>query len=304
MIMPNRLKDRVAVVTGAGRGIGRAISLAMAGEGAKVVVNDYGVNLNGSNPSKEPADRVVQEIKARGGISLANHDTVATMDGAEKIIRTAVTNFGRIDILVNNAGIIRNRMIFNMTQQEWDDVTRVNLKGYFACTKFASALMREQRGGRIINMTSDAGVIGTSGGANYSAATMGVTGFTKGVAMELGRYGVTVNAVSPLADTRMLESIPESAEKIRYSRGILGANLSQGYGLPDDIASFVIYLASDEASDVNGQIFFVTGGQVSLYTNPSILKASRKDGIWTPDELEELFRSTFASELVNPAPPH
>jgi NAD(P)-dependent dehydrogenase (short-subunit alcohol dehydrogenase family) len=302
--MPNRLKDRVAVVTGAGRGIGRAISLAMAGEGAKVVVNDYGVNLDGSNPSKEPADRVVQEIKARGGISLANHDTVATMDGAEKIIKTAVTNFGRIDILVNNAGIIRNRMIFNMTQQEWDDVIGVGLKGYFACTKFASRFMREQRSGKIINMTSDAGVIGTSGGANYSAATMGVTGFTKAVAMELGRYGVTVNAVSPLADTRMLESVPESAEKIRYSRGILGANLSRGCGLPEDIAAFVTYLASDEASDVNGQIFFVTGGQVSLYTNPSISKASRKDGIWTPDELEELFRSTFAYELINPAPPH
>jgi NAD(P)-dependent dehydrogenase (short-subunit alcohol dehydrogenase family) len=302
--MPNRLKDRVAVITGAGRGIGRAIALAMAGEGAKVVVNDYGVNVDGSNPSKEPADRVVQEIKHKGEISLANYDTVATMDGAENIIKMTVTNFGRVDILVNNAGIIRNRMIFNMTPEEWDDVIRVGLKGYFACTKFASPLMREQRSGRIINITSEAGVIGTSGGANYNAATMGVTGFTKAVAMELGRYGVTVNAVSPLADTRMLESISESADKIKNSRGILGANLSRGCGLPEDIAAFVTYLASDEASDVNGQIFFVTGGQVSLYTNPSISKASRKYGIWTPDELEELFRSTFASDLVNPAPPY
>ena len=301
--MPNGIKDRVAVITGAGRGIGRAIALAMAGEGAKVVVNDHGVNVDGSNPSKEPADRVVQEIRDKGGISLANYDTVATMDGAENIIKTTVTNFGRVDILVNNAGIIRNRMIFNMTPQEWDDVIRVGLKGCFACMKFASALMREQRSGRIINMTSEAGVIGTSGGANHSAAAMGVTGFTKAVAMELGRYGVTVNAVSPLADTRMLESISESAGKIKNSRGILGANLSRGCGLPEDIAAFVTYLASDEASDVNGQIFFVTGGQVSLYANPSISKASRKDGMWTPDELEELFRSTFASELVNPAPP-
>jgi NAD(P)-dependent dehydrogenase (short-subunit alcohol dehydrogenase family) len=304
VMMPNRLKDRVAVVTGAGRGIGRAIALAMADEGAKVVVNDYGVDVDGSKPSKDPTERVVREIKDKGGMSVANYDTVATLDGAKNIIGTTISNFGRIDILVNNAGIIRNRMIFNMTQQEWTDVICVGLKGYFACTKFASAFMREQRSGRIINMTSDAGLIGTSGGANYSAATMGVTGLTKAVAMELGRYGVTVNAVSPLADTRMLKSIPESTERIKNSRRISGANLSRGCGIPEDIAAFVIYLASDEASDVNGQIFSVTGGRVSLYSYPSVLRAVRKSGMWTVDELEEIFGSTFVSELVNPAPSH
>ena len=195
------LEDKVAVITGAGRGIGRSIALMMAEEGAKVVVNDPGVGPDGAGTDDGPADQVLAEITKAGGTAAANHDTVATADGGEAIIKTAVDKFGRIDILVNNAGILRDRMIFNMSEDEWDTVIAVHLKGHFNCTKPASVLMRQQRYGRIINYSSESGLWGNAGQANYGAAKSEIAGFTRVVARELGRYGVTCNALAPPAAT-------------------------------------------------------------------------------------------------------
>ncbi len=191
------LEDKVAVITGAGRGIGRSIALMMAEEGAKVVVNDPGVGPDGAGTDDGPADQVVAEITKAGGTAVANHDTVATADGGEAIIKTAVDKFGRVDILVNNAGILRDRMIFNMSEEEWDAVIAVHLKGHFNCTKPASVLMRQQRYGRIINYSSESGLWGNAGQANYGAAKSAIAGFTRVVARDLGRYAVTVSYTPP-----------------------------------------------------------------------------------------------------------
>ncbi|MEX0749256.1 MAG: SDR family NAD(P)-dependent oxidoreductase, partial [Dehalococcoidia bacterium] len=197
------LEGRVAVVTGSGRGIGRGIAMLFAREGAKVVVNDPGGNVDGTGHDNGPADQVVAEIKGECGTAVASYDSVADADGGEAIIKTAVDTFERIDILVNNAGILRDRMIFNMSEQEWDDVIDVHLKGHYNCTRPASILMRQQRFGRLINFSSGSGLIGNPGQANYGAAKSGVAGFTRVVAKDLGRYGVTCNAIAPAAATRM-----------------------------------------------------------------------------------------------------
>ena len=200
--MGNRLKDRVAVVTGAGRGIGRAEALALAAEGAKLVVNDLGVATDGSGSSQTPAEEVCQEIRKMGGEAYPNYDSVATQEGGENIIKTAIDKFGKIDILVNNAGILRDRMLFNMAEEEWDIIMKVHLYGTFHCTRPASVYMRQQRWGRIINTSSISG-LGNVGQANYSAAKEGIVGFTRTAALDLGKYGITVNAIRPNAATRM-----------------------------------------------------------------------------------------------------
>ncbi len=207
------LNGKVAVVTGAGRGIGREIALLLAKERAKVVVNDFGGREDGTGGETKVADDVVKEIKDAGGVAAPNYEAVGTMENGKKIIQTALDNFGRLDILVNNAGIVRDRMIFNMTEEEWDGVIAVHLKGTFACTRAALPLMREQRSGRIINFTSTAGLIGNVGQANYAAAKMGIVGFTKVVALDMARYYVTANCISPFAWTRMIGTIPTETEE-------------------------------------------------------------------------------------------
>jgi len=310
--MGDRLKDKIAVVTGAGRGIGRGIAILMAEEGAKVVVNDLGGAADGTGGSSSPADEVVAEIKKKKGEAVANYDSVATVEGGNNIIQTAVDNFGRIDILVNNAGILRDRMVFNMAAEEWDAVLKVHLYGVFNCTKPAATLMRQQRNGRIISMSSTSGLVGNSGQANYGAAKAGIAGFTRVVARDLGKYGVTVNTIAPGAATRMtLSEEVLAARQIRAERGIGGAAGQQqqqapadsGLRDPDDVAPIVVYLATDAAANINGHTFGAGGGRIDLYPLLIPVKSIFKDGRWTLDELDQIMPSTLAAGLVNPAPP-
>ena len=200
--MANLLQDKVAIVTGAGRGIGRGVARLMAEEGAKVVVCDLGVNVDGSGEDVSVADSVVAEIRESGGEAVSCTENVASMDGGEKIVQTALDSFGKLDIVVTVAGILRDRMVFNMTEQEWDDVIAVHMKGTFSVVKNASVVFRQQRSGRIITFSSTSGLYGNSGQANYGAAKDGIAGFTRVVARDMGRYGVTCNAISPSAATR------------------------------------------------------------------------------------------------------
>jgi hypothetical protein len=300
------LEDKVAVITGAGRGIGRSIALMMAEEGARIVVNDPGVGPDGAGTDDGPADQVVAEITKAGGTAAANHDTVATADGGEAIIKTAVDKFGRIDILVNNAGILRDRMIFNMSEEEWDTVIGVHLKGHFNCTKPASVLMRQQRYGRIINYSSESGLWGNAGQANYGAAKSAIAGFTRVVAREMGRYGVTCNAIAPRAATRLTATVPQNrpgAEQQR-AQATAGAPPPGGVGMLDAdwVAPMTVHLATDGAWNVNGQIFHVYGGTVAVLQHPTPWRTIFKPGMWTLDELSAQVPGLLEG-TKNPTPP-
>jgi len=305
--MGERLKGKVAVVTGAGGGIGRGEAILLAEEGAKVVVNDLGTNRDGTGENASPADQVVAEIKEKGGEAVANYDNVATTEGGENIIKTAIDTYGKIDILVNNAGILRDKMVFNMTPEEWDGVVKVHLYGTFNCARPAAVLMRQQRSGRIINTSSSSGLIGNAGQSNYGAAKAGIAGFTWVTARELGRYGITVNCVVPAASTRMTVS-PEmeaarAARAAREGRTAPAARSGGGGNHPDDVAPMVVWLASDAAAHINGYCFGAAGGNFSLYANPVPAKTIHKMGRWTLDELDRIMPTTLARGLINPSPP-
>lgn len=289
---------KVAVVTGAGRGIGRAVALLLASLGARIVVNDPGVGPDGAGHDAGPADQVVSEIADAGGSAVASYDSVATMQGGENIVKAAIDTFGRIDILVNVAGILRDRMIFNMTEQEWDEVIAVHLKGHFACTKPAAAFMRQQRSGRIINFSSESGTRGNPGQANYGAAKAGIAGFTRVVARDMGKYGVTCNAIVPRAWTRMTASISERPGPT----GGASAEERLSHLAPEMVAPMVAYLASDDAWNVNGQLFLVYADTVALMSHPVPRRTLHKDGQWTVDELIEGMPSIL-DDVINPAPP-
>jgi NAD(P)-dependent dehydrogenase (short-subunit alcohol dehydrogenase family) len=286
------LQGKVVVVTGAGRGIGREMALLMARHGARVVVNDYGGTEAGMGASSAPADEVVTEIERAGGEATANYDSVATMAGGQKIIQTAIDVFGRIDVVVNNAGILRDRMIFNMTEEEWDGVIDTHLKGAFALTRAAAPLMREQKWGRFINITSTSGLVGNVGQANYAAAKLGIVGLTKVVALDMKRYNVTANCISPFAWTRMIGTIPTETEahKARIEKI---KKLS-----PAHIAPVAVYLASDHAKDVTGQVFGVRGKEIMLFGHMRpIMRAHHAEG-WTVERLAEMFPGTLGHHLV------
>ena len=306
--MADMLAGRVAVVTGAGRGIGRGVALGLAAEGAQVVVNDYGVALDGSAPSSGPAFDVVEEIRRAGGRAVPNTDSVATWEGAARIVGTALETWGRLDALVTCAGILRDRMVFNMSEEEWDAVIAVHLKGTFNCVRHACAHMRERRYGRIVTFSSGAGLFGNPGQANYGAAKSAIGGLTKVAARDLGKYGVTVNAICPVAGTRMtVNEEVRRARELRRQQGIQREDrgVAQIEELdPDDVAPMVVYLASEHAGGVNGQFFLCFGGQVALVSQPRPVKTLYKsDGNWTLEELERLAPTTVLEGLVNPAPP-
>jgi NAD(P)-dependent dehydrogenase (short-subunit alcohol dehydrogenase family) len=286
------LKDRVAVVTGAGRGIGREIAMLMARLGARVVVNDYGGSEVGQGVSRSPADDVVAEIRGAGGAAVASYDSVASLEGGRRIVQAAVDSFGRVDIVVNNAGILRDRMIFNMSEEEWDAVIDTHLKGTFAVTRAAAPYFKERRWGRFINMTSTSGLVGNVGQANYAAAKLGIVGFTKVVALDMARYNVTANCISPFAWTRMIGTIPTEteAQKARVEKV---KKMS-----PAHIAPVAAFLASDHAREVSGQILGVRGKEIILFGHMRpVMRVHHAEG-WTPERIAEMFPGTLQHHLV------
>ncbi len=287
-----RLDGRVAIVTGAGRGIGRSVARLLAGEGASVVVNDLGSAVDGSGHDSGPAHDVVAEIAEDGGKAVANGADISVFAAAENLIQTAIEEFGRLDILVNVAGILRDRMVFNMTEQEWDDVIRVHLKGTFNTTRFASAHWRSLRDesaqNRIINFTSVSGLHGAPGQPNYAAAKMGIVGLTWSSARALGKYGVTVNAISPGAATRMTDSVPTDRRRTRPEVDEWS---------PDNVAPIVAYLASERSGWITGRIIHSSGYEVSLYSNPEPVVRIVGTGPWQPDALAEQVERSFGPLL-------
>jgi NAD(P)-dependent dehydrogenase (short-subunit alcohol dehydrogenase family) len=288
--------------------------MLMAEEGANVVVVDPGVNLDGTGHDDGPAEQTVSEIKGKGGTAVPCFESVATMEGGERIIKTALDSFGRVDILVNVAGILRDRMVYNMTEEEWDDVLAVHLKGQFCTIKPASILMRQQRWGRIINFSSSSGLSGNSGQANYGAAKAGVAGLTRVVARDLGRYGVTCNSIAPGAATRMTMSVPDAARQARARAGIGGATAAAPVVEirrpelptlrdPEYVAPMVVWLCTDAAWNINGKVFHVSGGNISLAFEESPFRQINKQGTWTLDELATLVPSQLMRDIPNPAPP-
>ena len=302
--MANYLDGKVAIVTGAGRGIGAGVAKALASEGAKVMVCDIGATLDGEGKSSTPADQVVDEIKSSGGEASPNFMDISTMEGGESVVQTTLDTYGKLDIVVTVAGILRDRMIFNMTEQEWDDVIKVHLKGTFAVCKYASILYRQQRSGRIITFASESGLIGNTGQANYAAEKSGIAGFTKVAAKDLGRYGVTANVICPRANTRMTQSVPDTSRELRENRP------QDREAVPidtethaDDIGPFVAYLATDQASFINGQTFLVYGGTITKLSLPRRTRTIFKQGRWSLDELRDLAPRHLTQNLINPSPP-
>ena len=290
------LDGRVAIVTGAGRGIGRSVATLLASEGAAVVVNDLGAAVDGSGSDAGPAQQAVDEIAAAGGTAIASGADISDHAAAEDLIKTAISEFGRLDVLVNVAGILRDRMVFNMTEQEWDDVIRVHLKGTFNTTKFASAHWRSLRDqsaqNRISNFTSVSGLHGAPGQPNYAAAKMGIVGLTYSCAHSLAKYGVTVNAISPAASTRMTDSVPTGRRRARAA--------SADERSPDNVAPVVAYLASERSGRINGRIVHSAGYEVSLYSDPQPVIRVVGTKPWELGELADQVERSFGPLLGRP----
>ena len=284
------LDGKVAIVTGAGRGIGREHALALAAAGARVVVNDLGSSAAGEGSDQTPAQQVADEIASAGGEATANYDNVADFQGAENMVKQAIGDFGRLDILVNNAGILRDRMLVNMSEEEWDAVITVHLKGHFAPTRHAAAYWREQSkagnqlNGRVINTSSPSGVFGNVGQCNYGAAKAGIAAFTLIAAQELARYGVTVNCLAPNARTRMTEATFGALPKPQEGFDALD---------PVNISPVVVALCSDEAQGITGQCFFVYGGLINVLKPWDVGSVLQHEGRWEPAALVAKLKEAF-----------
>jgi NAD(P)-dependent dehydrogenase (short-subunit alcohol dehydrogenase family) len=307
------LEGKVAIVTGAGRGIGRGEALLLAKEGCRVVVNDFGGSGAGEGNDRSPADEVVDAVRAAGGQAVANYGNVALLADGEAMVKQALDSFGRLDILVNNAGILRDRMIFNMSEQEWDAVIAVHLKGHFTITKFASMIFRQQRSGRVVNTSSESG-FGNMGQTNYAAAKEGIVGFTRSLALDLGRYGATANAIRPRAATRLTLSPEMEAARARRQQAPAGGAAAGGADTesvmaqmdamaPELVAPLVVYLCTDAAANVNGRDFVVGGNEVSLVSLPAPERTIYREGGWDLASLEKAFPMAIGRHLRNPQPP-
>ncbi|MFD1657213.1 SDR family oxidoreductase [Streptomyces caeni] len=280
--MGNFLAGKVVAVTGAGRGIGRAAALAAAAEGARVVVNDYGVSVEGGSPTSEVAEAVVKEIVAAGGEALAVAEDISTMAGGQRVVDEALAAYGRLDGVVCVAGILRERMLFNMTEEEWDPVVATHLKGTFTVFRAASAVMRAQRSGTLIGFTSG-NHQGSVAQANYSAAKGGVISLVRSAALGLHKYGVTANAVAPVARTRMSANVPMELKEI---------------GEPEDVAALVVYLLSDRAREerITGQVYTIAGPKLAVWAQPRELRAAYAEGSWTPERIADVLPKTVGTD--------
>ncbi|MGI5195901.1 SDR family oxidoreductase [Streptomyces sp. CA-288835] len=284
--MGNFLADKVVAVTGAGRGIGRAVALAAAAEGARVVVNDYGVSVDGGSPTSDIADSVVKEILTAGGDAVAVADDISTMAGGQRVVDTALSSYGRLDGVVCVAGILRERMLFNMSEEEWDPVLATHLKGTFTVFRAASAVMRKQGSGTLIGFTSG-NHQGSVSQANYSAAKGGIISLVRSAALGLHKYGVTANAVAPVARTRMSANVPMELKEI---------------GEPEDVAALVVYLLSARARDegITGQVYTIAGPKIAVWAQPRELRAAYAEGTpWTPERIADFLPGTVG---VDPMP--
>lgn len=290
--MGNRFDGKVAMVSGGGRGIGRAVAFLLAEEGASVVVNDLGCEIDGAGHQTGPADDVVRETRRVGGRTVAAYVDVSTMTGAEALVRKVVDDYGRLDILVNSVGVRRDGIIAEMSPEDWDAVVCNSLKGVFTVTKYACGQMRHQGNGRIVNLVSDAG-INSTGMSNYAAATEGVVGLTRSVALEMGRYGVTCNAVSPLAKTRLFPDMNSAPGPFgsRYPEERSGF-----WDAPEHAAPLIAYLCTDWAASVSGCVFGIRGGDIYLYADPQVQRAIHVPGLFSLEQLDDMVPGVLLNE--------
>jgi NAD(P)-dependent dehydrogenase (short-subunit alcohol dehydrogenase family) len=286
------VSNKVAIVTGAGRGIGRAIALGLAAEGARVVVCDIGASLQGAGSDAGPAQAVVDEVKKAGGQAIASTLSIAEPKNADEIVKAALTAFGRVDILVNNAGILRDVIFHKMSHADWSDVLNVHLNGSFNMSRACAAVFREQNAGAFVHMTSTSALVGNFGQANYMAAKYGIVGLSRSIALDMQRFNVRSNCIAPFAWTRMIDSIPAQSEAEKR-RVALFQEMT-----PEKIAPLVVYLGSDRADGITGQIFGVRNNEVFLFNQPRPVRTIHRSDGWTPEKLDAQLKAALAPSFT------